>query len=154
MSLSPRIVTLRAPDAHAMQQLGAALAARLRPGDALLLDGGLGAGKTTLARAVIAALAGERDVPSPTYTLVQIYGADPEVWHADLYRLERPEDVLPLGLLDVSDEVVSLIEWPERLGRLRPAHALDVEIAFDGTGRSVVLRGDSAWGQRLDDFEF
>ena len=132
-------------DAAATLALGEKLAGRLRAGDTLLLEGGLGAGKTTLARGIITALTGEVDVPSPTYTLVQTYDAPAfeapalEIWHADLYRLEAPADILPLGLLDVRDEVVSLIEWPDRMGDYRPRDALHVEIQFDEEGRRVVF---------------
>ena len=141
----------------ALRALGARLAGCLERGDVLLLEGGLGAGKTTLARGIVQELTGESEVPSPTYTLVQTYegGTGEEVWHADLYRLEAPEDVHPLGLLEVMDEVVSLIEWPERLGAWRPAHALTVEIGFDGDGRSVVLQPPAGaagmeWRRRLE----
>ena len=140
-----------------MAALGTRLAAVLREGDCLLLEGDLGAGKTTLARAVVAALTGETDVPSPTYTLVQTYSCpEVEVWHADLYRLDDPHDVHPLGLLDVMDEVVSLIEWPERLEGLRPLDALTVRIGFDGEGRSVVLDAPdhTDWGHRLERADF
>ena len=136
-----------------MLDAGARLAGLLEAGDCLLLEGGLGAGKTTLARGIIGALTGEAEVPSPTYTLVQTYGAEAfEVWHADLYRLESPREVLPLGLIDMMDEVVSLIEWPERMGDFRPLDALVVRIGFDGQGRTVVLEAPqhSDWGDRLE----
>ena len=148
-------LAMNVPDAPAMLALGARLGARLGAGDTLLLEGGLGAGKTTLARGIVGAATGETEVPSPTYTLVQVYGEDPEVWHADLYRLEGPGDVAPLGLLDVMDEVVALVEWPERLGGFAPMDALHVEIGFDGTGRIVTFAAARAaardeWGKRLD----
>ena len=140
-----------------MLALGARLAAVLGEGDCLLLGGELGAGKTTLARGIIRALTDETEVPSPTYTLIQTYSTpDLEIWHADLYRLESPKDVMPLGLLDVRDEVVSLIEWPERLGHLTPLDALSLKIAFseamDKEGRSVVMSAPdhTDWGDRLE----
>jgi len=139
--------------APAMLALGARLAAMLGEGDCLLFDGGLGAGKTTLARGIINALTDETDVPSPTYTLVQTYSAPKiEIWHADLYRLEEPRDVFALGLLDVRDEVISLIEWPERLGPYLPLDALTVRIGFVGEGRSVILDAPdhTDWGDRLE----
>ena len=136
-----------------MLAVGAKLAALLGAGDILLLRGDLGAGKTTLARGIIRALTGETEVPSPTYTLVQTYNTpDIEVWHADLYRLDVPPDILPLGLLDVRDEVVSLVEWPDRMGPYLPPDALDVEISFDGDGRTVVFRAPehTDWRERLE----
>ena len=148
---------IEAKDEVAMSAFGESLAVLLRDGDCLLLEGDLGAGKTTLARAIVEAMTGETEVPSPTYTLVQTYSCpDVEVWHADLYRLEAPHDVHPLGLLDVMDEVVSLIEWPDRLGELRPLDALTVRIGFDGQGRSVVLEAPdhSDWGERLERADF
>lgn len=96
--------------------LGRRLALSLRPGDTICLGGRLGAGKTLFARAVIGALTGEAEVPSPTYTLVQTYaGPDCEVWHADLYRLADPVEVVELGLSDAFETAIALVEWPDRL---------------------------------------
>ena len=145
------------PDAAATHRFGTALAGMLGAGDMILLSGGLGAGKTTLARAVVERLTGDTDVPSPTYTLVQTYDApDFEVWHADLYRLEEPSEVHHLGLLAVRDEVVSLVEWPERLGGLVPPDALPLELRMAGTeagaGRTAHLRppAHTDWAARLE----
>ena len=126
-----------------MLALGQKLAGPLGAGDSVLLRGGLGAGKTTLARGIVQALTGESEVPSPTYTLVQTYeGVEAEVWHADLYRLDLPEDIHPLGLLDVADEVISLIEWPDRLGSDAPTDAMTLTLAIDReTARRLTLRG-------------
>lgn len=104
-------------DDAATAALGARLAALLRPGDTVLLEGGLGAGKTTLARALIRALTNDAalDVPSPSFALVQPYetpGGVP-VLHADLYRIGDPREVDELGLFDRPDAIV-LVEWPER----------------------------------------
>ena len=121
---------------------GARLAAVLRPGDVVALSGGLGAGKTTLARGLIQSRLGEIDVPSPTYTLVQTYDwGEHELWHCDLYRMEAPDDALELGLLDAMGEEIVLLEWPDRLGALLPEDALSIDIAFDGEGRTVTLKG-------------
>lgn len=126
----PRL--LRAPEQT--EALGRRLAAALAPGDAVLLSGPLGAGKSALARAVIGARLGiddlsGADIPSPTYTLVQSYEtpAGP-VWHADLHRLGDPEEALETGLLDAAAEAVLLIEWPERLGPLTPARHLAIAL--------------------------
>jgi len=140
-------------DAAAMEALGARLGALLGAGDCLLLEGDLGTGKTTLARGLISSLTAETEVPSPTYTLVQTYAAPAfEIWHADLYRLDAPAETLPLGLLDVRDEVLSLIEWPDRMGDYRPLDALRVEIRFDEPGRRVKLSAGehTLWRDRLE----
>ncbi len=119
--------------------LAAHLAAALRPGDIVALSGDLGAGKTTLARAVLRALGWTGEVPSPTYTLVQTY--DPpdvplSVWHVDLYRLAGPDDADGLGLFET--DAALIIEWPERLGNRLPADALCLHIAGSGDGPRVL----------------
>lgn len=127
---------------------GGKLADSLRPGDCLLLKGDLGAGKTTLARAIIQALTGESDIPSPTFTLVQSYiskSGEP-LLHADLYRLEEEEELYELGLDEAFETAITLVEWPERLGAVRPGNGL--EIAFstqsDGT-RLAQISGFGRW---------
>ena len=125
-----------------MLSLGAKLAAQLCAGQTVALTGGLGAGKTTLARGMIQSLLGEIDVPSPTYTLIQTYECrDFELWHCDMYRLERPEDGYELGLEDAFEDAVCLIEWPDKLGALFPEDALSIHIDFEGEGRKVSLTG-------------
>ena len=122
-------------------RFGAWLAPRLGPGDCLLLSGPIGAGKSHLARALIRARLGRREeVPSPTFTLVQCYqAADIEIWHADLYRLTHPDEVLELGLEDAFKEAICLIEWPDRLGTLAPPGAIRLTLADQGEGRSVSI---------------
>jgi len=135
-------------DKGAMLALGAKIAKVLHPGDVVALRGDLGAGKTTLARGIIRALTDEQNIPSPTYTLVQIYEAAAfEIWHCDMYRLERPADSLELGLLDAFEDAVCLIEWPDRLGEYLPETAKGIDITFDGEGRTVTLRG---WENRFE----
>ena len=141
--------TVMLKDENATLGLGALIAAQLRPGDVVAMTGGLGAGKTTLARGIVKALSGESEVPSPTYTLVQTYDTPlGEVWHCDMYRLERPEDAWELGLMDAFEDAICLIEWPDKLGDLLPPSTRNIEINFDGEGRSAVLTG---WDERFDD---
>jgi tRNA threonylcarbamoyladenosine biosynthesis protein TsaE len=132
-------------------RLGRRLAELVAPGDVLLLEGPIGAGKSHLARALIRARLGrDEDVPSPTFTLVQTYD-DPagEIWHADLYRLGHPDEALELGLVDAFDDAICLVEWPDRLGRLRPETALTVRLEAEGDGRRAHLAGAGAWPRRL-----
>jgi len=108
--------------------LGQCLAQCLVPGDTLLLWGDLGSGKTHFARAVIRARLGAAgaaaEIPSPSFTLVQTYEApEADIWHADLYRLSDPQEVLELGLDDALDTAICLIEWPDRWGEAWPEAA-------------------------------
>lgn len=135
----------------------AALAARLAPllraGDALLLSGPLGAGKSAFARALIRARLGDpgAEVPSPTFTLVQAYETPAgALWHADLYRLERPEEVRELGLVEAFGHALCLVEWPDRLGPLTPPGALRLDLLPDGDGRRATFSGPAAWAARLE----
>jgi tRNA threonylcarbamoyl adenosine modification protein YjeE len=122
--------------------LGAVLITQLTAGQTVCLTGGLGAGKTTLARGMIQSVLGDIDVPSPTYTLVQTYDLlEFELWHCDMYRLERPDDGYELGLMDAFEDAVCLVEWPDKLGDLIPENALQIDISFDGDGRKVTLTG-------------
>jgi len=128
-------------DETATATLGATLAQRLRPGDVVGLYGELGSGKTTLDRAILRAAAGDPDliVPSPTFTLVEVYETERGTfWHFDLYRLEAPEQVYELGWEDALAEGIVLIEWPQRLGTLLPKH-LSVTLEVDGDGRRALL---------------
>lgn len=139
----PSVLTLPLRDADATDRLGQALAARLRAGDTVLLKGPLGAGKTHLARAVIRARLGrDDDVPSPTFTLMQVYEApDGEIVHADLYRLAGPRDADEIGLTDLIGTALTLVEWPDRLGDIAPPDALTVELAHHGEARVARLSG-------------
>lgn len=140
-------------DAEATTALGAALARLLRRGDAVLLSGGLGAGKSTLARGLIRALTRpDEDVPSPTFTLVQTYPSDPPVAHFDLYRLSGPDEVEELGLDDALDEGAALIEWPDRLGGRLPPDRLAIDLVEAGDGRIARLVPHGSWRGRTLEF--
>lgn len=121
------------------------LAPALRVGDTVLLAGPIGAGKTHLVRAMLRHRLGQStEVPSPTFTLVQPYqDGDLAIVHADLYRVLHPDEVMELGLDDAIANGIALIEWPERLGRYRPADALDLTLAPLGEGRHVVAQGNA-----------
>jgi tRNA threonylcarbamoyladenosine biosynthesis protein TsaE len=150
-------VTLRLPDLAATGRLAAHLAALARPGDAILLEGPLGAGKSAFARAFLRAATGDPglEVPSPSFTLVQSYdlpggsGGGYQAHHFDLYRLSGPAEVAELGWDDARRGLV-LVEWPDRLGpALRPAGALTLALAHGGTEEER-LATLSGWEGRLD----
>jgi len=147
-------MTLALKDADATARLGAAVAPLLEPGEAVLLYGPLGMGKSTLARGLIRALTQpDEDVPSPTFTLVQFYESDPPVAHFDLYRLTRPEEAAEIGLDEALDDGCAVIEWPERLGDDPSAwlgpDRLTVRLAEDGPGRVATVSGAGAWEIKL-----
>ncbi|HRD47686.1 MAG TPA: tRNA (adenosine(37)-N6)-threonylcarbamoyltransferase complex ATPase subunit type 1 TsaE, partial [Caulobacter sp.] len=114
----------------------------------------LGAGKSTLARALVRALTTpDEDVPSPTFTLVQFYdAADFPLAHFDLYRLSSPDEAYEIGLDEALDEGAAIIEWPQRLAGRLPADRLDIDIAFNGDGRVARLSGHGAWEGRTLEF--
>lgn len=126
-------------DAAASEALGARLAGLVAPGDVVTLAGPLGAGKTSIARGLLAALGLAGEAPSPSFAIVQPY-APPEVrvpvLHVDLYRIEDPDEMLELGLDEAAGDAVLLVEWPERaVGRWPDALALMLEILPDGRRR-------------------
>jgi tRNA threonylcarbamoyladenosine biosynthesis protein TsaE len=140
-------------DEAATARLGAAIAAVLRPGEAVCLSGPLGAGKSTLARALVRALTTpNEEAPSPTFTLVQFYeGARLRVAHFDLYRLSNPDEAYEIGLDEALDDGAAIIEWPERLAGRLPPDRLDVEIGLLAQGRSVRIAPHGAWkGRKLE----
>jgi len=135
-------------DENATLALGAKLMKFLSPGHTVALTGDLGAGKTTLVRGMLQSVLGEIEVPSPTFTLVQTYEVrNFEVWHCDMYRLERPQDGYELGLLDAFEDAVCLIEWPDKIAPLLPKDIFEVDFQFEGEGRIAKLSG---FGERFE----
>jgi tRNA threonylcarbamoyl adenosine modification protein YjeE len=152
-------VTQRIENEAELAPFAARLGRLLRGGDVVCLRGDLGAGKSALSRAVIRDLAGNPDeeVPSPTFTLVQMYDLpDFTLWHFDLYRLDEEErDILELGWEEARRGGVALVEWPDRLGGLLPADRLEIDIRFvsgaEGA-RDIILTGHGAFQARLAGF--
>jgi tRNA threonylcarbamoyladenosine biosynthesis protein TsaE len=157
MIKSNAVPVIDLPDLEATNAFGRRMAKLLRRGDVVALKGGLGAGKTTLARAIVAALSPDSgDVPSPTFTLVQTYPAilgdgPAELWHFDLYRLEKPDQVYELGIEEALAEGVSLIEWPELAAGLLPKERLlTIELQImKGEARRALMEGGADWRDRL-----
>lgn len=137
------------PDLAAMQRFGAAIAERLRADDVIALAGGLGAGKTTLARAIIAALGHEGEVPSPSFAIIEPYDSPPlrlPLVHADFYRLSRPEEAEELGLDDYRAGGVLIAEWPDHAGGF--AHepgCLSIALEVADEGRIAIVECGADW---------
>ena len=140
------------PDLAAMEAFGRRIAGHLRPGDVLALSGGLGAGKTTLARGILRGLGFPGEAPSPTFAIVQGY-EPPEtrlpLAHVDLYRLEDAGEIEELGLGDWLDGGALIVEWPDRLGGLYADIALAIQIAVAADGaRTLTVAVPGAWKER------
>jgi tRNA threonylcarbamoyladenosine biosynthesis protein TsaE len=135
------------PDPAATAALGARIAHGLEAGDAVALEGDLGAGKTTLARAILRGLGVTEDVPSPTFTLVQQYDTPRlSVRHFDLYRIANASEVGELGFDEALDEGAVLVEWPERAGGALPDDTLHVTLAVTGPeSRKAHVHGPAKW---------
>ncbi len=145
------MIVIDLPDETATAALAARIATVAIPADVIALKGDLGTGKTAFARAFIRACGNQDEVPSPTFTLVQVYDAGPtEIWHFDLYRIRSPEEAWELGIEDAFIAGISLIEWPERLGRLLPDRRLELRFTFgDGPGaRRIVMDPGKEWQTR------
>jgi tRNA threonylcarbamoyladenosine biosynthesis protein TsaE len=144
------------PNESATADFARALAPCLRPGDVVALSGDLGAGKTAFARALIRALtdAGE-DVPSPTFTLVQIYDAPAgALYHFDLYRIESAEELVEIGWDEALDDGIVLVEWPDRAGKLLPPRRLDIAMEFGAAAcaRTAELIPRAGWEDNREEF--
>jgi tRNA threonylcarbamoyladenosine biosynthesis protein TsaE len=146
------MITVDLPDETATADLAARIAAVAEPADVIALKGELGTGKTAFARAFIRERGEPDDIPSPTFTLVQIYDAGPTaIWHFDLYRIRTPEDAWELGIEDAFTAGISLVEWPERLGPLLPERRLEITFSFraDPGARRLLLDPSKEWQTRL-----
>jgi tRNA threonylcarbamoyladenosine biosynthesis protein TsaE len=137
-------------DEKATLAFGRKLASLLRPGDVVTLSGALSAGKTTLVRGLLGALGHIGEVPSPSFAIVQPYEAlDPPVWHVDLYRIENASDLDELGLDDIREDGVLIVEWPEHAGRnvWPEALALSLDVADNGS-RALTADVPASWEGR------
>lgn len=139
------------PDLAAMEAFGARIAGQLRPGDVVALSGGLGAGKTTLARAIIRALGHTGEVPSPSFAIIEVYeDLDPPLVHADFYRLARPEEAEELGLEDYRAGGVLIAEWPDHAGGFaQEAACLEISLETVKDGRQALVSPGQDWLGRV-----
>ncbi|MBW4706696.1 tRNA (adenosine(37)-N6)-threonylcarbamoyltransferase complex ATPase subunit type 1 TsaE [Roseobacter sp. YSTF-M11] len=149
---NPHVLVLKSSDETA--SAATRLAALLEVGDIVLLSGPVGAGKTHFARHLIqSALAEPEDIPSPTFTLVQTYETTiGPIWHADLYRLGTLGEIEELGLTDAFEEAICLVEWPDRLGPLRPPSALELWLSHGNAENERILKAtwqDSRWEEKV-----
>lgn len=139
------------PNLEAMAAFGARIAEQLRAGDVVALNGGLGAGKTTLARTIIAALGHRGEVPSPTFTILETYDKlRPPVIHADFYRLESPAEIEELGLDDYREGAALIAEWPANAGGFaNEPGCLSITLETAGKGRVAIVEPGADWLGRL-----
>jgi len=144
-------VTRDLPGLDAMKLFGAAIGAALRAGDVVALTGDLGAGKTTLARAVIAACGYRGEVPSPSFTVLETYpDCDPPLVHADFYRLDDPSEAVELGLDDYREGAALIAEWPEKAGGfVNEGTCLSIRLVQSGAGRQAIVQGGADWQGRM-----
>ena len=136
-----------------MRALGRHLAPILQCGDKIALMGDLGAGKSTLARAIIQTSCDTEEVPSPTFTLVQSYDAKngDQIWHFDFYRLERDEEAYELAIEEAFENAICLMEWPEKIEALIPEDTLWLGIVtLDDTRRKIVFHAPENWAPRIN----
>jgi tRNA threonylcarbamoyladenosine biosynthesis protein TsaE len=143
-------MTVQLPDLAAMEAFGRKIAGKIEPGDVVALSGTLGTGKTTLARAIIAALGYGGEVPSPTYTIIETYdGLRVPLVHADFYRLNHPSEIEELGLDDYRDGAALIAEWPDHAGGFaHEAGCLSITLEKVGEGREAVVTSGASWQSR------
>ena len=137
-------------DEKATLAAGREISTLIRSGDVITLSGPLSAGKTTLVRGLLAALGHKGEVPSPSFAIVQPYEElAPPVWHVDLYRIEQPSDLEELGLEDIRDEGVLIVEWPEHAGADVWPEALGLSLQVDEDGaRALTVEVPASWEGR------
>ncbi|WP_059149849.1 tRNA (adenosine(37)-N6)-threonylcarbamoyltransferase complex ATPase subunit type 1 TsaE [Novosphingobium barchaimii] len=141
------------PDLAAMDRLGRAIAQELRAGDVVALTGGLGTGKTTLARSIIAGLGHEGEVPSPSFSIIEPYdppGVRLPLVHADFYRLKHPDEAQEIGLDDYRNGAALIAEWPDHAGGF--AHepgCLSITLEVAEEGRIAIVEGGPDWLGRM-----
>ena len=145
-------LAINLPDLAAMEALGAKIAAGVRAGDVVALEGGLGAGKTTLARAIIAALGHAGEVPSPTFTIIETYDP-PQVRmplvHADFYRLNSPSEAIEIGLDEYREGAVLIAEWPDHAGGFAQERGcLSIRLETEDEGRLAIVEPGADWLDR------
>ncbi|TYC86911.1 tRNA (adenosine(37)-N6)-threonylcarbamoyltransferase complex ATPase subunit type 1 TsaE [Novosphingobium sp. BW1] len=149
--------TIDLPDIAAMERLGIAIAKALRPGDVVALEGGLGAGKTTLARAIVAGLGHDGEVPSPSFAIIELYEPGPDgtgvrlpLVHADFYRLEHPDEAYEIGLDEYREGAALIAEWPDHAGGFgHEPGCLTIALEVADAGRLAIARGGSDWLGRM-----
>ena len=141
---------MRLDGPEATEALGRLVAGQLGTGDVIALFGDLGAGKTTLARGILAGLGHGGEVASPTFPIVIPYdGLRVPVWHVDLYRLEEPGEIEELALDEALEDGALIVEWPERMGRALWPHSLRLTLRREGEGaRTLTAEVPAAWGTR------
>ncbi|MBY5833828.1 bifunctional tRNA (adenosine(37)-N6)-threonylcarbamoyltransferase complex ATPase subunit type 1 TsaE/phosphotransferase [Rhizobium ruizarguesonis] len=144
-------ISLFLKDEAATIRLGEDLALALKAGDCLALSGDLGAGKSSLARAILRAMADDEglEVPSPTFTLVQSYDLRIAVSHFDLYRLADPAELTELGFDEALQNGICLVEWPEMAESELPAERIALTLVHEGNGRRATIRATSAQASRI-----
>ena len=141
---------MKLKDEQATLAFGRKLAKLLRRGDVVTLSGALSAGKTTLVRGLLGALGHDGEVPSPSFAIVQPYEElDPPVWHVDLYRIENTSDLDELGLDDIREDGVLIVEWPEHAGSNVWPEALALSLAVANNGwRALTAEVPASWEGR------
>ncbi len=142
--------TITLSDKNMMNNLGINLFRSCRKGDIITLSGEMGTGKTTLARGFIKEASNVDYVPSPTYTLIQTYDSKiGEIIHFDAWRINNPEEIFELGIIENFGISIILIEWPEKILKFIPDEHLNINIKFKGNYRSAVFSGTGLWEKRL-----